>query len=473
MYAVYILICADNSYYTGLSNDLDKRVWQHETGYFPECYTFNKRPIKLAWNTIVETAEEAAKLEKQIKGWSRKKKEALIKGDIDELKKLSNKKKTKIEERNNIISVSSLSSSSPSSSSPSSSSGVDFLLIGQGICGTWLSFFLEKAGYSFIIIDEASENSASKIAAGIINPVTGRRIVKTWMIDELLPIVRQLYSELGSAIGVSAIEQKNIIDFFPSPQMKLAFTDRLSKDSSYLSEPADENSFRSFFTYDFGYGEIQPCYLINLPAILPSYRNRLFGNKTLIAEHFDFSQLSVSVDSVRYKNIIADKIIFCDGIAASQNPYFKNLPFAPNKGEALWIEAPALPDTHIFKKGMNVVPWSKNIFWVGSSYEWEFENNQPTDSFRERTNRLLKFWLKVPFKIIDHKASVRPATIERRPFIGFHPAHPSVGIFNGMGTKGCSLAPYFAKQWVQQLIEKAPVHAEADISRFARVLARP
>ncbi len=79
MFIVYILLCSDNSYYTGLTNDLEKWIWQHETGYFPDCYTFRRRPIKLSWFTVVESSEEASKMEKQIKGWSRNKKEALIK----------------------------------------------------------------------------------------------------------------------------------------------------------------------------------------------------------------------------------------------------------------------------------------------------------------------------------------------------------------------------------------------------------
>ncbi|MBS1915175.1 MAG: GIY-YIG nuclease family protein [Bacteroidetes bacterium] len=93
MYAVYILQCADNSYYTGLTNDIEKRIWQHETGFFPDCYTLKRRPVKLKWFTIVESINEAASLEKQIKGWSRKKKEALVNNDITELKRLSNAKK--------------------------------------------------------------------------------------------------------------------------------------------------------------------------------------------------------------------------------------------------------------------------------------------------------------------------------------------------------------------------------------------
>jgi len=349
---------------------------------------------------------------------------------------------------------------------------VDYLIIGQGICGTWLSYYLKTAGYSIIVIDESKQNSASKTAAGIINPVTGRRIVKTWMIDELLPVVHQSYTALGAALNLTAIEQKNIVDFFPTPQMKLAFNERYLKDQEYLSHPDNENYFHSSFNYDFGYGEIQPCYLINLQDILPAYRKKLQQEKALLEENFSLNDLQLSADVVQYKGISARAIIFCDGIHSFENPYFKNLPFAPNKGEVLWIEAPDLPSSHIFKKGINIVPWSKNIFWVGSSYEWEFENDQPTEEFRERTLSVLKHWLKVPFTLLDHKASARPATLERRPFVGFHPLYPSVGILNGMGTKGCSLAPYFSQQLVNLISSQLPIHPEADIKRFARVLSR-
>jgi len=62
--------------------------------------------------------------------------------------------------------------------------------------------------------------------------------------------------------------------------------------------------------------------------------------------------------------------------------------------------------------------------------------------------------------------------LERRPFVGFHPLYPSVGILNGMGTKGCSLAPYFSQQLVNHISSQLPIHPEADIKRFARVLSR-
>lgn len=84
-YAVYILRCSDGTYYTGLTKDLEGRVQEHEIGAHPESYTFHRRPVKLEWSTVTESYQEAFHWEHQIKGWSRAKKEALIRGDIDEI----------------------------------------------------------------------------------------------------------------------------------------------------------------------------------------------------------------------------------------------------------------------------------------------------------------------------------------------------------------------------------------------------
>ena len=347
---------------------------------------------------------------------------------------------------------------------------VDHLIIGQGICGTFLSWYLQQANRSFLIIDEARPNTASRVAAGIINPVTGRRIVKTWMIDELMPFAKNAYEELGRSLYITAIQQKNIIDFFPTAQMRVAFYQRLSEDPQYLSIPSEEGKWKESFHNHFGYGEIKPSLLVNITGILSSYRLQLRG--ILQEEAFDISRLYCDNDIIKYKDITAQSIIFCDGTASASNPYFNLLPFALNKGEILWIESKDLPGSHIFKYGLNLVPWENDIFWVGSSYEWEFSNELPTQSFRDRTMANLKRWLKVPFTLIDHRASVRPATLERRPFAGFHPIYKNIGIFNGMGTKGCSLSPFFAKQLVDHIVYGTPIQPDVDISRFKNILSK-
>ena len=84
-YFVYILKCADLSYYTGMTSDIEKRITQHNDGKTFDGYTLTRRPVELIWHVMCNDPNDAIKLEKQIKGWSRKKKEALINGDFEKL----------------------------------------------------------------------------------------------------------------------------------------------------------------------------------------------------------------------------------------------------------------------------------------------------------------------------------------------------------------------------------------------------
>lgn len=349
---------------------------------------------------------------------------------------------------------------------------VDYVIVGQGICGTMLSWFLHKAGKTFVVIEDGKQPCASRMAAGVINPVTGRRYAYTWMIDELIEFSILTYNELGRLFDESLIYHKPIIDFFPSAQMRNAFIERLNENDTYLHSYPDQNDFNAYFNYDFGCGEIRPAYLVRIQKLMDQWRIKLKEKNALLTDLFEVSNLQVQKDGIEYKDIKAHKIIFCDGIGSVNNPWFSALPFAPNKGEALLIECNELFTDHIFKKGLMLVPVEENIFWLGSNYLWEFENDQPSERFYNYANQQLHHWLKKPFKIIAHQAAVRPATIERRPFVGFHPVFPAIGILNGMGTKGVSLAPFFAHQLAQHLTDKMPLSPEADVHRFQRILSR-
>ena len=88
-YAVYILVCSDCSYYVGVTGDLEKRILQHRHGAFPSCYTYSRRPLRLAWSQSYTDIDQAIRCEKQLKGWKRAKKAALIAGDWETLRELS------------------------------------------------------------------------------------------------------------------------------------------------------------------------------------------------------------------------------------------------------------------------------------------------------------------------------------------------------------------------------------------------
>jgi glycine/D-amino acid oxidase-like deaminating enzyme len=357
---------------------------------------------------------------------------------------------------------------------------VEFLIIGQGVSGTFLSYYLHKEKRSFIVIDDGDGSSPSRIAAGIINPVTGRRMVTVWMADQVLPFAWDAYHAIGNELGITAISQKNIIDFFPNPFMRENFLKRLGEGNDYIQSSADsEEKYRPYFNYDFGCGEIIPVYTAHLETLLPAWRKNLVSKNLLLEENFELDKLSISpqwvkITSVDGKSFSADKIIFCDGNSSFGNPWFKQLPFAPNKGEALVAEIPGLSTGNVYKKSQLLAPLAggNDLFWVGSSYSWEFDNAYPSSTFRDNTEAALKEWLKIPFKIVDHYAGIRPATLERRPFVGLHPHQKNIGILSGMGTKGCSLAPYFANQLVDHLLRKKEITPEADIKRFPKILAK-
>ena len=346
------------------------------------------------------------------------------------------------------------------------------IIVGQGLAGTWLSYWLHKAGIPFKLIDKPNPDGASLRAAGLINPVTGRRMVTTWMIGELLPFASGAYREIGEWLNEKVIDETSLIDFFPSVQMMQAFQRRFEEDPSYLCQGDDQEKYAQWFQYDLGWGEIKPCLLVNVEKLLTAWRTWLKVNGLLLESEFEFSNLRTNDREILYSDVQSRYIVFCDGKASAQNPFFERLPFALNKGEGLLVEIKDLPATRAYKKGMSLIPYRENIFWLGSSYEWSFDNDLPSEKFRSSAEQWLKGFIKLPYRILEHFAALRPATLERRPFVGFHTLHPQIGILNGLGTKGCSLAPYFAKELVQNLTEKKPVDPLADIRRFEKILGR-
>ena len=350
---------------------------------------------------------------------------------------------------------------------------VDFLLIGQGIAGTWLSYFLEQENCSYLVLDNLSDRAPSRLAAGVINPVTGRRHSTTWMAEELFPFAWEHYRALGNKLGIGAIAQRNIIDFFPNPPVRLSFIQRTEEGNPYTRLLEDESGFRDTFHHEFGYGEILPVYTAHLSLIIPAWRQHLLRTSAIREESFRPPDLEITPDGIRYQDISARAILFCDGASSAENPWFRQLPFALNKGEALTLEIPDLPADHIYKKGLSLVPLpQKDQWWIGSAYSWDLDDPNPTTAFREQAEQLLRQWLKLPYRVTGHVAGVRPATVERRPFVGLHPLYPAIGLLNGLGTKGCSLAPYFAQQLVRHLLRGGPISPEADIRRFSRMLSR-
>jgi len=88
-YTVYILLCGDGAYYVGVTNDLNRRIQEHQNGDNTKAYTYSRKPLKLVFQEHFNDINQAIAFEKQVKGWRREKKEALIRGEWNKLPELS------------------------------------------------------------------------------------------------------------------------------------------------------------------------------------------------------------------------------------------------------------------------------------------------------------------------------------------------------------------------------------------------
>ncbi|MEZ5026554.1 MAG: FAD-dependent oxidoreductase [Chitinophagales bacterium] len=342
----------------------------------------------------------------------------------------------------------------------------DFIIVGQGIAGSMLAWFLWKQNQRFLVIDEWNPNSSSNIAAGIINPVTGRKLVKTWRIDEVLPFALQTYTELEKFLNTSFFTQQDLYKIFTSDDDEQIWKNR-KNDTEYqnylgkIVELQDEPEIIS--THKVGI--IKNACRVLLPVFIKAFRQFLESNEKIINEKFDFDELKMH-EQISYKNYSAKHIIFCEGYQAINNPLFPNLPFTLAKGEQLLVEIPKLNTSKIINRNIYLIPENKNRYFVGATYLWNDISVDVTQEGRNELTDKLKKMLRCDFKIIEERAAIRPTTKDRRPFIAQHFKHSNAYIFNGMGTKGASLSPFFAHFLVDAILNKKPLLKETDLNRF-------
>lgn len=306
------------------------------------------------------------------------------------------------------------------------------------------------------------------MAAGIINPVTGRRIVKGWLIDELIPVAKRIYSDLEIKLGAKFYHEKNVLRVLFSIQDENLWLEKTGDAlvERYVVESNDYGKFTGKISEGEAIGEVQHSAQVDMPLLLEKSKEYFIQNRIYHGESFDYQDIKLTEQKVYYKNIEAKKIIFCEGQQGRFNPWFGDLPFEVAKGEVLLVKIPDANFDKILKHKLFIVPLANEMYWIGSTYDWNNKDDLPTEKGRELLIKKLEKVLTVPYEIMDHQAAIRPTTFDRRPLLGLHPDHPTLGILNGMGTKGASLSPYFVEQYVDFLLEGKPINQEATIERL-------
>lgn len=326
----------------------------------------------------------------------------------------------------------------------------DFLIIGQGIAGTLLSLELIKHGKKVSVIDKQNLFKSSLVAGAVLNPMAGKHWSPSPQADIFLPAALDVYKNIEQLLGISILKPVSLYVFHESEEEHFQFENKQALFPQYLSAGSDTQS--PYLNVLHGAGTIKGVSVVNAATLLSTTRDYLATQNAFIEDSFDESLLKIKEHEIEYKDIRASKIIFCNGTAAADSHFFKSLPFTKNRGDVLMLDIPSLPEDAVYHKKLRLVPKGNHQFWCGSNYKWDFEDLLPDENWRRAAEEELRSWLKIPFEIKDHIVAQRPTTAGQIPFIGIHPKYKSVAIFNGLGTRGFSAAPYLATDFAKQLI---------------------
>ncbi len=318
------------------------------------------------------------------------------------------------------------------------------------------------------MIDESFNNRASAIAAGLFNPVTGKMMTKTWRADHLFPYLEIFYTEAEKMLQakfyhpfplyrpfISIEEQNEWMGKSAEPEM-MDYIERVFTSSTFSGEVNDP----------FGGLLLKGCGYLSVPLFMKSLADFLAQTDSLRRERFEEKHIAFVDEKIRYGEWIADKVVFCSGTGLLQNGFFKNVPIRPLKGETLSVKIGHSLD-RIYNRGVYVVPSQATGFYkVGATYSTKDKLEGITEEGRAELVEKLNVLLKIPFEEESQDWGFRPTTPDRRPILGSHFAHPNLVIFNGLGTKGVSLAPFFSRQLADWMEGVSEIDKLVDITRY-------
>ena len=343
---------------------------------------------------------------------------------------------------------------------------VDYIIVGLGLAGLAFAEELLTANKTFIVFEDDSQTS-SLVAGGVYNPVILKRFTPVWNAKEQLEVALPFYQKLEEKFNIKFDEKFLIKKVFKSVEDQNNWFEAMDKPllSAYL-DPKIDNQKRKGIIADFGYGNVKEAGRIDTKHLVEVYREYLKTEKKIQFEQFEHQQIKFRKDHLEYKDIITDRIVFCEGFGMTKNLFFNYLPLNEVKGELIIIHAPELEIDFLIKSTLFVLPLGDHLYKVGATFNWSDKTSNPSDEGKSELVEKLKKVLTVPYKIVEQTAGIRPTVRDRRPLVGMHPAYNRLAILNGLGTRGVMIAPTVAKQLFNNLENDKKLDSEIDIKRF-------
>lgn len=341
-------------------------------------------------------------------------------------------------------------------------------VLGQGLAGTTLAWWLRWAGVRVLVIDRTSPVTASRIAAGLMTPVTGQALAKAWRYDQLWPAAVEFYNHVEQQLHRRFLQRTGMVRLLADEEEVATFTRRRAAgeygDLIHVERPRLN---AEWFEDRYGGFEMKLAGRLDVPGFLGASREFFKADCAFIENEIDLNS-DVRLDGSRVHfarlGISTDRVIFCQGFDGSVNPWFRDVEFRPAKGEILTIRIPGLTESRVIHSGVWLVPLGSSVFKVGSTYDWNQLDATPTEAGRKEIEAKLKQFLRLPYEVLDHQSAVRPIHRNQLPIIGLHPLHPQLGYFNGLGSKGAMQAPFFGRQFVDYLYGDGRIDLEVDLN---------
>ena len=348
----------------------------------------------------------------------------------------------------------------------------DYLLIGHGIAGAVLARELRGRGHRVLVYDEPRPDAASRVAAGLMNPVAGKRFALTWRAFETLPPAVAYYQALSQKLGEEFFQNAPILKVFGSAQEQQQMLARAAEGDpwqGFVEKIETAPIERLGLLAPHGGAWLRGGGHLRVEALLAALAEGGREAGWLREETFSWEHLVSDGTGVSYApgRVRARHVVCCQGAAALASPHFGWLPLTPNQGAVLDVAVPGLSAAQVLNRGAYVVPGvGESQFRVGATYRWPPFAAVPDDGDQRELAGRLAALTALPFEVVGERRGVRPAVRDRRPLLGRHPALPWLSLFGGFGSKGVSLAPRLAAQLADYLDGSGELWPDVNLARY-------
>ncbi len=318
---------------------------------------------------------------------------------------------------------------------------VPFLILGQGLAGTCLALELERRGLGFHLLDDGHLHSSSVVAAGLCNPVTGRRLALTPGWDEALAAADQLY---GDSPEWRRVGQLRIF----SDSGMAGIVQKRRSESAYVPHLGPSHGPGSWPGVDDRNGSVEI-----LSTRYLKVRDWLEGHTKRWLKRGCLSCGPVG-ESVLENVSSGTTVICCRGWKAALSPCWSFLPFESARGELRTVRDPAgFPDTRLLNGAAWLLPLGGGLWRAGATYAWDNLGRGPDAGQLPQLRSRLPVPAAGSWDLVAHENGVRPILRDRTPVVGPHPEIANLMVINGLGSKGTLLAPLAAARLADYLTE--------------------